>query len=225
MIGAVLFDVDGTLIDSNDLHAAAWREAFRHFGFDIPFERVRGQIGKGGDNLIPALLPGIDAEKQEEIDAFRSELFKRDYLPRVVPFPCVRALFERLVEDGKKIVLASSAKGAEVKYHLGVMGVDDLVTATTSADDVEHSKPCPDIFAAALEKVAPLGPEEVVVVGDSPYDVQSAKKLGIRVIGFRSGGFEDAVLREAGADELYDGVEDLLCQYESSLLFGLEPVK
>ena len=225
MIGAVLFDVDGTLIDSNDLHAAAWREAFSHFGFDIPFERIRGQIGKGGDNLIPTLLPDIDANREEELDSFRSDLFKRDYLPRVVPFPRVRALFERLVADGKKIVLASSAKGAEVKYHLGVLGVDDLVTATTSADDVEHSKPCPDIFAAALDKVAPLGPEQVVVVGDSPFDVKAAKKLGIAVIGFRSGGFSDDVLREAGVDELYDGAEDLLRRYETSLLCSLEPVK
>ena len=225
MIGAVLFDVDGTLIDSNDLHAAAWREAFAHFGYDIPLDRVRSQIGKGGDNLIPTLLPDIDEEKQEEIDSFRSELFKTDYLPRVVPFPGVRELFERLVADGRKIVLASSAKGAEVKYHLGLMGAGDLVTSTTSADDVEHSKPCPDIFSAALEKVAPLGPDEVVVVGDSPFDVRAAKKLGIRVIGFRSGGFPDDVLREAGADALYDGPEDLLRRYESSLLCSLEAVK
>lgn len=218
MIGAVLFDVDGTLIDSNDLHAAAWREAFRHFGIDIPLDDIRQQIGKGGDNLIPALVPKeVDEAKHEEIDEFRSELFKRDYLPRVVPFPGVRELFERLVADGKKIVLASSAKGAEVKYHLGVIGAPDLVTATTSADDVEHSKPCPDIFAAALAKVAPLAAEQVVVVGDSPYDVQAAKKLGIRVIGVRSGGFDDRVLIEAGADELYDGPEDLLRNYESSL--------
>lgn len=218
MIGAVLFDVDGTLIDSNDLHASAWREAFRHFGIDIELEAIRAQIGKGGDNLIPTLLPRelVDA-KHDEIDEFRSQLFKRDYLPRAVPFPRVRELFERLVGDGKKVVLASSAKGAEVRYHLELIGAQDLVTATTSADDVEHSKPCPDIFAAALAKVAPLRATEVVVVGDSPFDVQAAKKLGIRVIGVRSGGFADQVLLEAGADELFDGPEDLLRGYESSL--------
>ena len=219
MIGAILFDVDGTLIDSNDLHATAWREAFLHFGIDIPLDEIRRQIGKGGDNLIPTLLPKeLVEERQDEIDAFRSELFKRDYLPRVVPFPGVRELFERLKADGKKIVLASSAKGAEVAFHVGVIGGEDLVDSTTSADDVEHSKPCPDIFAAALRKVAPLGPAEVVVVGDSPFDVQAAKKLGIKVIGVRSGGFPDDVLRQAGADELYDGPEDLLRNYERSLL-------
>ena len=219
MIGAVLFDVDGTLIDSNDLHAAAWREAFLKFGFDIPVDAIRQQIGKGGDNLIPAMLPEDAVERQkDEIDSYRGELFKRDYLPRVVPFPCVRELFDRIVSDGKKIVLASSAKGPEIDYHLNVIGAGDLVTATTSADDVEHSKPDPDIFAAALAKVKPLSPDEVIVVGDSPFDVIAAKKLGLPVIGVRSGGFPDEVLREAGADELYDGPEDLLRNYAGSLL-------
>ena len=218
-IKAVLFDVDGTLIDSNDLHAAAWRETFLHFGVDIPLERVRGQIGKGGDNLIPSLLPPeLVAQKQEEIEDYRSEMFKRDYLPRVVPFPCVRELFERIYKDGKKIVLASSAKGAEVKFHLDVIGAHDLVTATTSADDVEHSKPCPDIFAAALAKVQPAEPDEALVVGDSPFDILAAKKLGLRTVGFRSGGFPDEVLNKAGADELYDGASDLLARYDQSLL-------
>ena len=219
MTRAVLFDVDGTLIDSNDLHAAAWREAFLHFGVDLPLNEIRQQIGKGGDNLIPTLLPKqLAEERQQEIDDFRSELFKRDYLPRAIPFPGVRELFERLYADGTKIVLASSAKGPEVDYHLALIGAQDLVTATTSADDVEHSKPCPDIFAAALEKVAPIGAGEAVVVGDSPFDIQAAKKLGIPTIGVRSGGFGDRVLLEAGADELHDNPQELLSNYESSLL-------
>jgi HAD superfamily hydrolase (TIGR01509 family) len=219
MIKAVLFDVDGTLIDSNDLHATAWRETFLRYGVDIPLDEVRGQIGKGGDNLIPSLLPRELVEaKQEEIEEYRSNLFKRDYLPRVVPFPGVRALFERIYADGKKIVLASSAKGEEVDFHLGVIGAGDLVAGTTSADDVEHSKPDPDIFAAALKKVAPLTPEDVLVVGDSPFDVEAACKLGLKTIGFRSGGFPDEVLLRAGAAELYDGAEDLLARYDQSLL-------
>lgn len=219
MIGAVLFDVDGTLIDSNDLHASAWREAFLHFGVDIPFDQVRGQVGKGGDNLIPALLPpNLVHDKQEEIDSFRSDLFKRDYLPRVVPFPGVRDLFERIAAEGKKIVLASSAGADELHFHLGVIGASDLVTATTSKDDVEHSKPDPDIFVAALAKVPPLRADEVIVVGDSPYDMQAAAKAGIRTIGFRSGGFPEDELREAGAVEIYDGPEDLLADYARSLI-------
>jgi HAD superfamily hydrolase (TIGR01509 family) len=219
MIKAVLFDVDGTLIDSNDLHAAAWRETFLKFGVDLPHDVIHGQIGKGGDNLIPALLPPDLVEaRQEEIETYRSDLFKRDYLPRVVPFPGVRDLFERLRADGKRIVLASSAKAEEVRFHVGVIGAEDLVEATTSADEVEHSKPDPDIFAAALAKVAPLRPDEVLVVGDSPYDMEAAAKLDIRTVGFLSGGFSAEVLRDAGAAEVHDGVADLLVRYESSLL-------
>ena len=172
MAKAVLFDVDGTLIDSNDLHAAAWVEAFSKYGFEIPYETVRSQIGKGGDNLIPSLIPPGELEgKQEEMEDFRSELYQHSYLPRVVPFPGVRALFERLTEDGVKIVLASSAKAKEVNFALGVLGAADLVHATTSADDVENSKPDPDIFQSALEKVSPLTAEDVVVVGDTPWDI------------------------------------------------------
>jgi HAD superfamily hydrolase (TIGR01509 family) len=219
MAKAVLFDVDGTLIDSNDLHAAAWVETFRHYGFDIPFETVRSQIGKGGDNLIPSLIPPEKlAGKQDEMEDYRSELFQRCYLPRAVPFPQVRALFERLTGDGVKIVLASSATSKEVDYHLGIIGASDLVHATTSADDVENSKPDPDIFQAALAKVSPLTADDVVVVGDTPWDVKAACKAGLRTIAVRSGRFPDEELLEAGAAELYDGPEDLLRNYERSLL-------
>jgi HAD superfamily hydrolase (TIGR01509 family) len=218
MIKAILFDVDGTLIDSNDLHATAWREAFLHFGVDIPLESVRGQIGKGGDNLMPALLPPDLLEaKGEDIEAYRGDLFKRDYLPRVVPFPGVRDLFERLAADGKTIVLASSAKADELHFHLGVIGAEDLVAATTSADDVDSSKPDPDIFQAALKK-AGAGPDEAVVVGDTPYDIQAACKAGLRTLAFRSGGFPEEALREAGAVEIWDGPADLLANYDRSLI-------
>jgi HAD superfamily hydrolase (TIGR01509 family) len=218
MITAILFDVDGTLIDSNDLHASAWRETFLHFGIDLPLDRIRTQIGKGGDNLIPALLPSELVEaKQEEMESHRGDLFKRDYLPRVVPFPGVRELFERIRAEGKQIVLASSANADELRFHLSVIGAEDLVSASTSKDDVRHSKPDPDIFAAALVK-AGAAADQAIVVGDTPYDMEAAAKLGVRTIGFRSGGFPDASLREAGAAELYDGVEDLLGRYEHSLL-------
>jgi HAD superfamily hydrolase (TIGR01509 family) len=212
----VLFDVDGTLVDTNDLHADAWRRAFLHFGFDVPVGAIRGQIGKGGDNLIPALLPDVDEPLQEEMEAFRSELFKRDYLPRAVPFPGVRPLFERLTAGGIRIVLASSSGADEVRFHLNLIGCSDLVAATTTRDDVESSKPCPDIFEAALARLAPLGPEDVVVVGDTVWDVKAAARLGVPTIAFLSGGFAPEALREAGAFALYDGPKDLLARYDSS---------
>jgi HAD superfamily hydrolase (TIGR01509 family) len=216
---AVLFDVDGTLVDTNDLHAAAWREAFLEFGLDKPAGEIRWQIGKGGDNLIPTLFPDLGEARREALEAFRGDLFKRDYLPRATPFPGVRDLFERLTGDGVKIVLASSSHSEEVEYHLGLIACADLVSATTSADDVENSKPCPDIFAAALAKVSPLGADEAAVVGDTPWDARAAGKLGIRTIGFRSGGFPDEALAEAGACELYDGPSDLLARFDASV-FG-----
>jgi HAD superfamily hydrolase (TIGR01509 family) len=215
-VGAVIFDVDGTLIDTVDLHAAAWQQAFRKFGAELDYDAIRGQIGKGGDNLIPDLLPKELVERcREEIEEYRSGLFQRDYLPRAAPFPGVRALFERLVTDGRKVVLASSAKQAELEYHRNLIGASDLVHAATSTDDVEDSKPCPDIFEAALGKVKPLGPSDVVVIGDSPWDVKAAAKLGIRAIGVRCGGFAEKELLEAGAAAIYDSPQDLIDRYES----------
>ena len=216
---AALFDVDGTLVDTNDLHASAWREAFGHFGLDKPFEEIRWQIGKGGDNLIPALFPDLSEGRREEISDFRADLYKRHYLPRATPFPRVRALFERLAGDGVRIVLASSSHAEEVDYYLGLIGCEDLVAAKTSKDDVENSKPCPDIFEAALAKAAPVGRDEAAVVGDTPWDAKAAARLGLRTIGFRSGGFPDEALAEAGACELYDGPGDLLRRYDESV-FG-----
>ena len=213
---AVLFDVDGTLVDTNDLHATAWHEAFAKFGHDVPIVDIRWQVGKGGDNLIPSLLPDLGDEERERIEDYRSTLYKRDYLPRATPFPDVRALFERLATDGVKILLASSSHQSEVDFYLSLIGCEDLVDATTSKDDVERSKPCPDIFEAALDKLKPLGPEDAIVVGDSPWDVKAAGRAGLRAIGFRSGGFPDEALLEAGACALFDGPADLLARYSES---------
>jgi len=216
---AALFDVDGTLVDTNDLHAAAWREAFLQFGLDKPAEEIRWQVGKGGDNLIPSLFPDLLEARRTEIEDFRGDLFKRCYLPRATPFPGVRALFERLAADGVRIVLASSSHAEEVDFHLSLIACADLVAATTSKDDVESSKPCSDIFQAALAKVAPLGAEQAAVIGDTPWDAKAAARLGLRTIGFRCGGFPDHALEEAGACELYDGPGDLLARYDHSV-FG-----
>jgi phosphoglycolate phosphatase-like HAD superfamily hydrolase len=214
---AVLFDIDGTLVDTVDLHAAAWREAFLNFGLDKPIEDIRWQVGKGGDNLLPTLFPELSEAQGEELSAFRGDLFKRDYLPRTLPFPCVRELFETIVAGGAKVVLASSAGEEEVRFHLGLLACEDLVAATTSKDDVERSKPCPDIFEAALAK-AGVSPDEAVVVGDSPWDVKAAARIPVRAIGFRSGGFPDEALTESGAEEIYDGACDLLGRFGTSVL-------
>ena len=218
MIGAVLFDVDGTLVDSNRLHAAAWQQAFLRFGVRLSIEEIRRQIGKGGDNLIPALLPDdLAKEKGEAIEHFRSGLFRQDYLPRVVPFPGVRRLFERLYADNVRIVLATSSHKEELAFHRSLLGCEDLIHAATSRDDVDRSKPCPDIFEAALRKVAPMDPGRALVVGDAPWDVEAARAAGLEAIALRCGGFADEELSEAGPIALHDDPEELARLYPSWL--------
>ena len=214
MIGAVIFDVDGTLIDSNDLHARAWRETFQHFGIELPLELVRAQVGKGGDNLIPALLPPQLVEaRQQEIEDFRTALFRRDYIGRIRPLPGVRRLFERLRGDGVRIVLATSSNQRDLDHHIDLLGCRAPIDATTSRDEVVHSKPCPDLFQAALGKVAPLAAAEVLVIGDSPYDIAAARQAGIEAIGVRCGGFADPLLIQSGATLVFGDPLGLLDNY------------
>ncbi len=221
MIKAVIFDIDGTLIDSVDFHAASWREALRHFGHDVPFEEVRAQIGKGGDLLMPALLPEEEVRRRgEEIEAYRLDLFRREYLPRVRPFPSVRELFERIEADGKRIALASSAKQEELVRYKQIAGIEDLLETETSSDDAERSKPHPDIFEAALARLEGIEADGAVAVGDTPYDAQAAGKVGLRTIGLLCGGWPERELREAGCIAIYRDPADLLRHYERSPLVG-----
>lgn len=221
MAGGVIFDIDGTLVDSVDLHTRAWREAFRHFGFDIPYSRIREQIGKGSDQLIPALLPEkVVAEKGKEIDRFRSELYRREYLPWVTAFPQVRELFERIRAAGSKIALASSAKGPDLDTYLRVTRVGDLIESAATSDDAAQSKPHPDIFEAAMARLKGIPPVEIVAVGDTPYDAEAAGKAGLRTVGVTCGGWPAEKLRAAGCVAVYRDPADLLHQYDRSPLAG-----
>jgi HAD superfamily hydrolase (TIGR01549 family) len=217
MIKAVIFDIDGTLVDSVDLHARAWQEAFRHFGREIPFPEVRQQIGKGGDQLLPVFFSQAElAEFGQELAEYRGELFKRDYLPRVRAFPKVRELFERIRQDGKRIALASSAKEDELKAYKKIANIGDLVEEQTSADDADKSKPHPDIFQAALAELGDVAPGEAIVVGDTPYDAEAAGKADLRTIGVLCGGFPEQELRTAGCIRIYRDPADLLADYDKS---------
>src|SRR5437763_340138 len=190
MISAAAFDIDGTLLDSVDLHARAWQEAFRHFGKDVPYGEVRHQIGKGADQLLPVFFSRPELDRfGKQMEEYRKELFTREYLPRVKPFPGVRALFERLRRDDKRLVLASSASQEELAVYKKMLDVEDLIEGGTSKDDVAKSKPHPDIFQAALAALGGVGPRQVLAVGDTPYDAQAAAKSHLRTIGVRCGGF------------------------------------
>lgn len=216
---AVIFDIDGTLLDSVDLHARAWVEAFAHFGVETKQDEVRGQIGKGGDELMPVFLSRERIEREgEAIEAFRSDLFKKKYLPEVRPFPGVRPLFERIRADGLTIALASSGKRSEVERYTDILKIGDLVDVATSSDDADRSKPHPDIFEAALAKLG-RGPSDTIhVIGDTPYDAEAAGKAGLPTIGLLCGGFPEADLSEAGCVAIFRDPQDLLDGYDRSPL-------
>jgi HAD superfamily hydrolase (TIGR01509 family) len=218
MLKALLFDIDGTLLDSVDLHAQAWAETMAHFGHPIPVEELRAQIGKGGDQLMPVFLDKDELEKRgEEIQKFRSDLFKKKFRDQVRPFPDVRELFVRLRSDGYKLALASSSKGDELQYYKRLAHVDDLLEAETSSEDAERSKPHPDIFEAAVKQLgSEVKPEDTMVIGDTPYDMEAARKIGIKGIGVLCGGFSEQSLRDAGAIAIFEGPSDLLNRYEET---------
>lgn len=218
MLQAVIFDVDGTLIDSNDLHAQAWQRAFQHFGYEIPYDRLRSQIGKGGDNYVPHFLkPEDNAKFGKELDHYKSELFKREYASQIVPFPGVRELFERIRNQGLRIAFATSSKSDELAQYKRMLNVDDLVDEQTSKDDADSSKPAPDIFAAALKRLR-LKANDAIAVGDTPYDAQACVKLGLPIIGMLCGGFSEAELLEAGCFAIYEDPDDLLLRFDRSPL-------
>ena len=223
MIKAVIFDIDGTLMDSVDLHARAWQETFRHFGKDIPYEKVRHQIGKGGDQLMPVFFSKEELDElSEEMEKHRGELYKRDYLPRVRAFPGVRDLFLRIKADGKRIALASSAKEDELGTYKKLARIEDLVEEETSSDDADKSKPHPDIFEAVMERLGDIDPLEAIVVGDTPYDAEAAGKASLRTIGVLCGGFPEAELKAAGCVQIYKDPADLLARYNDSFIKNRE---
>jgi HAD superfamily hydrolase (TIGR01549 family) len=219
MVKAAIFDIDGTLVDSVNQHATAWRDAFHAFGHDIPVEAIRAQIGKGGDQLIPVFLTSAECEAQAHgLEKYRSRVMKEHYQPAIRPFPQVRALFERLRRQGTRIVLASSAKSEDLEYYKRLAEIEDLVDAEASSDDAEKSKPYPDIFQAALKQLGDIGASDTMVIGDSPYDAEAAARAGLRTIGLLCGGFPEAQLRLAGCVAIYADPADLLANLEYSPL-------
>jgi HAD superfamily hydrolase (TIGR01549 family) len=210
---ALIFDVDGTLVDSNDAHAAAWSDALREF--DLPREPavIRPFIGMGGDKLLPRLV-GVasDGDLGRQIVARRAEIFRDVYFDHLSAFGRVRELFERLAGDGVRLAIASSARRAELEALLEVAGVRDLIDrgTLTSADDVDASKPDPDAVQAALARLG-VEPGSAIMVGDTPYDIEAAHRAGIGAIAFRCGGRVDADLADALV--IYDGPGDMLASY------------
>jgi HAD superfamily hydrolase (TIGR01549 family) len=219
MPSAIIFDVDGTLVDSVDLHAKAWQDAFRHFGKEIPFPDIRSQIGKGGDQIMPVFFSEEELQRfGEQMQDYRTQLFKAAYMDQVRPFPHVRELFERIRASGARIALASSAETDEFESNLRLLKVGDLIDARTNAGDAARSKPFPDIFEAALAKLPGVQPSQAVAVGDTPYDAMAATQIGVRTLGLLCGGFAEPDLRQAGCSEIWRDPADLLASFDRSLL-------
>jgi len=213
-VKAVLFDIDGTLVDSNDAHAHAWVTAFAETGISVEFQTVRCAIGMGGDKLMPAVASiQADSPLGKRIANRRSEIFKAEYLPQLRPFRDAGALVSVIQARGLDAVAASSAKRDELEALLKVAGALSLLGDAASGDDAEQSKPEPDIIHAALAKTTAV-PADALMIGDTPYDIEAAARAGVRTIAFRCGGWSDAALEDAIA--IYDGPWELLDRLEES---------
>ncbi len=218
MVKALLCDLDGTLVESNWLHAEAWQVSFREMGIELELEEVRRQIGKGGEELVPVFVPWWKRKHiQEPLEAYRKFVFQTDYLARVKPIPRVREFLLRLKKADIRLSLASSASKEDLLVYKKIGQMEDLIEEESSADDAERSKPHPDIFQATLKRLG-LKPKDVLALGDTPYDAEAAGKANIWTIGVTTGGWSREDLLAAGCVEVYKDVGELLDRFEESAL-------
>lgn len=218
MRNVLLTDIDGTLVDSNALHAEAWRRAFEHFGIQLGMDDAWRQIGKGADQLIPTFVPEAERSRIEKpLKDLRKEIFHRDYMARIVPFAKAHDLLKRVRESGKRIALATSSNPEDLKTYGELLGMEDLVDEASSSGDAKNSKPDADIFAAALKKMNAQA-DQAIALGDTPWDAEAAGKLKIPTIGLTCGGWKRDDLIAAGCVEVWQDPGDLLLHFEESIL-------
>jgi HAD superfamily hydrolase (TIGR01509 family) len=216
-VTAALFDVDGTLVDTNYLHAVTWWEAFGQAGHYVPMADIHRAIGMGSDRLLDELLPADrDRNADAGIRAAHSTLYGT-YWSRLRPLPGAADLLRACKRRGLAVVLASSADEREFRALRAALDAEDAIDAATFSGDVESTKPEPDLVEAALARVG-VPAEEAVFIGDTVWDVQACHKAGVRCIGLLSGGISRGELTDAGAAQVYAGPDDLLARFDSSLL-------
>ncbi|MCU7727052.1 HAD family hydrolase [Actinoplanes sp. KI2] len=220
MRSGVLFDVDGTLVDTTYLHTVAWWEALRQLGADVPMARIHRAIGMGSDKLLDHLLGDARDRDQDEQASTAHDVLYGAWWERLRPLPGAAELLRAVAERGIAVVLASSAKEPELKQLRRVVGADDVIAAATSSSDAEESKPAPDILQAAIEQSG-VDPGAAVFVGDSVWDVQAAARLSIPCIGLVCGGTSADELSEAGAVAVYDDPAALLAALDDSVIAKL----
>lgn len=215
MIQAFILDIDGTLIDSVKAHAESWVKTFKKYGKQISLEEAEKLIGMGGDQFLSDYFSKKELdEKQEEIEEYRSNLFKKKFLPDVEAFPKAKEFVEKILSDGKKVVLASSAKEDEVENYKKLLKIEDLIEKETSTDDAEESKPEPDIFNAARKKIKDVKNENILIIGDTPYDAEAASKANLKIIGVLTGGWSKEKLENNGCVKVYKDIEEIYENYE-----------
>jgi HAD superfamily hydrolase (TIGR01549 family) len=204
-VGAALLDVDGTLVDTNYQHTLAWYRAFREHGITLPVWRIHRHIGMGGDQLVPALVPGIEPADHDAVEETRARLYA-ELIGEVQALEGAHELIDDLKERDVAVVLASSSPQEELDHYLGLLEAHELADAWTTKDDVDATKPAPDLVLAALEKA---GGGDAVMVGDTKWDVESASKAGIETVCVMTGGWSKQELLDAGAVAVFDSVAEL----------------
>lgn len=215
MLRVILCDIDGTLIDSNDAHALSWVDALEQVGKPFPFERIRPLIGMGGDKLLPALRIDPESDIGKEAGDRATRAFIETYLESTRAFPRARELLERLVSVGYSVFAATSSNEKELSAILARADMSDVFRETTTANDIEESKPASDVVQSALARAGCL-PHEAIMLGDTPYDVRAARRGNVRCIAMRCGGWSDDEL--GGALEIHDDPAALLNEWDESIL-------
>ena len=214
MLRGVIFDIDGTLVDSNEAHARSWVDTLHEAGYEVPFDVLWPMIGMGGDKVLPTATGiEIDSELGEKLSARRWEIFQRDYLPDLHPTPGARDLVQRMRDDDLALIVASSASGNELGALMEAAQVRDLFDKTTSSSDAKSSKPDPDIVQAAVKKSGHK-PDELIMLGDTPYDVEAAIGAHVKLVGLLCGGW--TAIELSGATAIYSDPADLLEWYDAS---------
>lgn len=212
----LLLDIDGTLLDSNDAHAMSWIDAFAEIGIPLEHERIRRMIGMGGDKLVwEAARMRDDSDEGKQLTKRRAAIFASTYLPQLRPFPGGRALLQRARAEGLRLTVATSASGSELDDLLRQAEIDDLIERAATASDAERSKPDPDIVEAAIARSGHR-PGELLLLGDTPYDILAARRAGVDTVAVRSGGWSDDELAQSIA--IYSDTKELVDSYDDSPL-------
>lgn len=208
--GTILVDIDGTLVDTNYFHSVAWWRAFREIGKLVAMSRIHPLIGMGSDQLVHRLI-GRESKEASDAHSRHYEPFKKE----ITAFPKAAELLTELARRGARVVLATSSDEEDLKRLREAVGADDAVAGAISKGDVEHSKPSPDIFEAVLERFE-VDPARALVIGDTPWDIEAAGKLGLKTVCVLTGGATREQLEEAGAAAVYEDVAELLANLDVS---------